>query len=395
MDIHTLIQGLANTLDAELRKQAETFLEEVHRDANFTPCLLQIVVDGSVPDAPRQAGAVYLKNCIFRYWKNEEPLPEGEEAPYSIPDVAKAFIRENIVGAIIKSPVFVCRQLCQCLEHIVKHDFPERWSDLVTQIHAHLTSDLQDTWLGSLLSLYQLSKKYRFKKEEERVPYITAMVTFLPLLYSRMTQILADHSLLSVTLQHHILKIFHATMQYRLPLQLMNETNLPVWIELFKDTVERPVPQEAMEGEEEDRANLEWWKCKKWALHILCRFFDRYSNPSSIEEEYNLFSKYYLQTFNSGVITVLLKQLGLKRQGQFITSRVLHGLFHYLSEAVDHGGSWKLIKPHFQLLFADVVFPMMCHSEKDDELWTEDPYEYIRMKFGGLPVRVTCFTPLP
>ena len=25
---------------------------------------------------------------------------------------------------------------------------------------------------------------------------------------------------------------------------------------------------------------------------------------------------------------------------------------------------------------------MMCHSEKDDELWTEDPYEYIRMKFG-------------
>jgi hypothetical protein len=49
--------------------------------------------------------------------------------------------------------------------------------------------------------------------------------------------------------------------------------------------------------------------------------------------------------------------------------------------SVDHGGSWKLIKPHFQLLFADVVFPMMCHSEKDDELWTEDPYEYIRMKF--------------
>ena len=54
---------------------------------------------------------------------------------------------------------------------------------------------------------------YRFKKEEERVAYITAMATFLPLLYSRMTQIIADHSLLSVTLQHQILKIFHATMQ--------------------------------------------------------------------------------------------------------------------------------------------------------------------------------------
>ena len=25
---------------------------------------------------------------------------------------------------------------------------------------------------------------------------------------------------------------------------------------------------------------------------------------------------------------------------------------------------------------------MMCYSDKDDELWNEDPYEYIRMKFG-------------
>ena len=60
-----------------------------------------------LPPSLPHAGAVYLKNCIFRYWKNEEPVAEGEEAPYSIPDVAKAFIRENIVGAIIKSPVFV------------------------------------------------------------------------------------------------------------------------------------------------------------------------------------------------------------------------------------------------------------------------------------------------
>ena len=31
---------------------------QVHKDPNFTPCLLQIVVDPSVPDAPRQAGTV-------------------------------------------------------------------------------------------------------------------------------------------------------------------------------------------------------------------------------------------------------------------------------------------------------------------------------------------------
>ena len=29
-----------------------------------------------------------------------------------------------------------------------------------------------------------------------------------------------------------------------------------------------------------------------------------------------------------------------------------------------------------------VVFPLLCHTDDDEELWNEDPYEYIRMKFG-------------
>ena len=54
---------------------------------------------------------------------------------------------------------------------------------------------------------------YRFKKAEDRVEYIQAMKTLLPLIYQRTMVILPDHSLSSVTLQHHILKIFYATMQ--------------------------------------------------------------------------------------------------------------------------------------------------------------------------------------
>ena len=34
------------------------------------------------------------------------------------------------------------------------------------------------------------------------------------------------------------------------------------------------------------------------------------------------------------------------------------------------------------MIFQEIVFPMMCYSDADDELWKDDPYEYIRMKFG-------------
>ena len=56
---------------------------------------------------------------------------------------------------------FHSRQLCVCLEQILKHDFPERWTSVIREVYDFLSSENQATWLGSLMALYQLSKKYR------------------------------------------------------------------------------------------------------------------------------------------------------------------------------------------------------------------------------------------
>lgn len=37
---------------------------------------------------------------------------------------------------------------------------------------------------------------------------------------------------------------------------------------------------------------------------------------------------------------------------------------------------------YLQGIIQDVIFPLMCYTDSDEELWQEDPYEYIRMKFG-------------
>ena len=28
------------------------------------------------------------------------------------------------------------------------------------------------------------------------------------------------------------------------------------------------------------------------------------------------------------------------------------------------------------------MFPLLCYSDKDDQLWHDDPYEFIRLKYG-------------
>ena len=35
-----------------------------------------------------------------------------------------------------------------------------------------------------------------------------------------------------------------------------------------------------------------------------------------------------------------------------------------------------------QGIIQEVVFPLMCYTDEDDELWQEDPYEFIRVKYG-------------
>jgi len=39
--------------------------------------------------------------------------------------------------------------------------------------------------------------------------------------------------------------------------------------------------------------------------------------------------------------------------------------------------------PLFQDLLKDIIFPLMCFTDEDKEVWEDDPHEYIRMKFGG------------
>lgn len=33
-------------------------------------------------------------------------------------------------------------------------------------------------------------------------------------------------------------------------------------------------------------------------------------------------------------------------------------------------------------IIQDVIFPLMSHSQEDEELWNTDPREYIRIKYG-------------
>lgn len=48
-------------------------------------------------------------------------------------------------------------------------------------------------------------------------------------------------------------------------------------MDIVRQVADRPVPPETNNPnlDDEERVELPWWKCKKWALHILHRMFER------------------------------------------------------------------------------------------------------------------------
>ncbi|XP_035384578.1 importin-8 isoform X6 [Electrophorus electricus] len=342
-------------------------ISQSYKIINFAPTLLQIIVSEQVEFPVRQAAAIYLKNMVSQYWQDREPSLGEVVFPFNIHENDRGQIRNNMVEAIIQCPESIRAQLTVCLRAIIKHDFPGRWTGIVDKISVYLQSQNSGSW---------------FRKAEERAPLLAAMQLFLPRIQQLLSQLLPDATVFSVLIQKQILKIFHALVQYSLPLQLLSNTVMTQWMEILRAVVDREVPPETLEVDEDDRPELVWWKCKKWAMHILTRLFERYGSPGNVTKEYFEFADFFLKTYAVGIQQVMLKVVEQHRQKLYVSARVLQQVLSYLTQCLYHSLTWKAMKPHMQTVAQDVVFPLMCYKDEDEKLWQEDPYEYIRMKFN-------------
>ncbi|XP_068617369.1 importin-7 [Battus philenor] len=380
MGTRKLTEILRATIDPNQRQQAEDQLTQIHKIIGFAPSLLQVVMLNDVQIPVRQAAVVYLKNMVMTGWQEKEP-EEGEPASFSIHEQDRAMIRDMIVDAIIQAPDIIRVQLCVCLKTIIKNDFPTRWTQIVDKIHIYLQNPEPNSWMGALLCLYQLIKSFEYYTVEKRIPLMEAMNLLLPMMYNLIVNLQPDESMESVLIQKLILKCFYGLTKYNLPLELITKEVFTKWMEVLRSIMERPVPEHTLQVDEDDRVELPWWKCKKWAVHTLYRIFERYGSPVNARDEYIQFAEWYLSTFTGGILEVLLRVLDQYRNKIYVSPRVLQQTISYIDQCVSHSHSWKLLKPHMFAIIQDVLFPLMSYTEADEELWNTDPHEYIRIKF--------------
>ncbi|KAJ1857110.1 Nonsense-mediated mRNA decay protein 5 [Coemansia sp. RSA 1822] len=386
MDLQTLVGLFDSTLhpDPAVRKTAEQQLEQLQGHEGFLGVLLQMISAVDLPLGTKQAASIYFKNRVRRSWLSSQRALE-QHPPISEND--RTATKENILAAIYASSQAIKLQLTECLGIILKHDFPEKWPQFTVHLKELLhAQDAQRVYTG-LLALLELIKRYRYSSTNRDVLNEIAKELF-PQVQKVAEQAIASDDELAMRMTWLSFKSYYNTIQSGLPVSLQEPANLVAWGTSFIKMIEKPVSFDK-DTIDEDSAKEPVWKAKKWAVRSVNRLYSRYGNPalmpSSNVKKHGAFAKLFTANFMPQIMRVYLQQIEGYTAGQVWMSLRIRGLVaQFLSDCIKEKSAWKLLKPHTEAIVAHFVFPQLCFTKADQELWEDNPVEYVQKRIDPL-----------
>ncbi|OQE42104.1 hypothetical protein PENCOP_c004G05474 [Penicillium coprophilum] len=384
MDVTALRDRIQSTLDAnaDIRRQAELDLKYAETQPGFINGLLDIL-QGEQNNAVQLSAGVYLKNRITRGWAPVEDSPQRTP----IPEAEKPSFRERLIPALASTPPNVRNQLVPLLQKILQNDFPEQWPgflDLTLQLLG--TNDANTVYAG-LQCLLAVCRVYRFKAGEKREEFDKIVEHSFPQLLSIGSKLVDEESLEAAEMLRIVVKAFKHAIYFELSPCLQTHQATVDWCTLFLRIVSKTPPASSMADTKEEREMNHWWKCKKWSYANLNRLFIRYGNPTTITKastpDYTPYAKTFISTFAPEILKGYLTEIDKwVSKTQWLSNSALSYTLVFMEECVKPKAMWDHLKPHMDNLIAHFVFPILCQSDEDIELFEDDPSEYLHRKLN-------------
>ncbi|KAJ9621194.1 Nonsense-mediated mRNA decay protein 5 [Taxawa tesnikishii (nom. ined.)] len=366
MDTAALRGRIQATLDAnaDVRRQAEIDLRNAESNPGFSDALLNIL-EADQDTGVKLSSAVYLKNRITKGWESSEGSPNVK----LLPDTEKATIKNRIVPILAHSISQVRAQLTTILQKILHYDFPEKVSLCRTAVSVGDMSGVQ------------------VQDGENRSDFDKIVEMTFPQLLSIGNNLVNEESLEAGEMLRTVLKAYKHAVYFELPVPLRDHRAMVGWCTLFLTVVAKQPPANSMPDDLEDRETNHWWKCKKWSYVNLNRLFVRYGNPQNLskgsDEDYSEVAKTFIKDFAPEILKGYLQQIE-KWVGKqtWLSKPCLSYTLAFLDECVKPKSMWDHLKPHMQILIEHLLFPVLCQSDEDIELFETDPSEYLHRKLN-------------
>ncbi|CAG8478067.1 8378_t:CDS:10, partial [Cetraspora pellucida] len=387
MDSHNVYQLFSATYDSDpnVQKQAEAQLKQVEVSVGFIPILLQILASQESSVETRQAIAIYLKNRIRSSWVSDEPSTANF---VSINQQDRDEFKKNILHILLAVPNAVRIQLLDPLSRVLDNDYPHNWPDYLNQVDALLTSgDPRTAYIG-LLALQQVVKAYQWKSSDQRGPLNEIIQRSFTIILQMGQDLLGEINLDAAEMLRIINKIYSSATQFELSQTLQDNNSIIPWVSFFQHLVEKDIPGEIVPSDLEDRQKFIWFRAQRWACQNLNRLFQRYGNPAQLvssSTRYAAFAENFIHHFGPQILhTYLRKTEKWIKKEIWLTNKILFYFSEFFRDSITHKITWQIIKPYSETLVSQYLFPQLCFSDEDEQLWTEDPVDYIHKKMDPL-----------
>ena len=311
-----------------------------------------------------------------------QPVGQDQKAPF----------KQRLVAQLVRMyemPSAAKLYLRHILGHILICDYPQAWPEFPQVAIGFLqqSPNVPNVYAG-LICVLELTRTYRYKAslkhQQELGEIVRGIFPGVLQLAKQFTDEKDEQKLTAVfEMLYYILKSYRAAVAREMPDELRNMATLVEWGTVFLTVLTRPVPAVLLESTtEEERPRLPIYKCKKWAVKILSRLCTRYGNPADFGPKSSEKERAFAATFSTNIAPTIfntyLGQIeGYIRKDIWLSDYVLYAITEFFARCVKTKAMWLLIKPHYQSLISHFIFPRLCYSEKDQELWEDDPQSYI------------------
>lgn len=386
--LSALADAISRTLspDVTQRKSAETFLKDQSLRPGFPISLLHLIALHSVPLHVRQAAAVYMKNHTIDIYSD----PDWSQTPSDDRNAVKSAIL-NITLAV---PVVVRRQLSEVLAIIAEHEYPSTWHQLVPELSVKLESTYMEAlkqpegsdvthlidWArleGIMETLYVIFERYPEQTLSSELcteiiyslKHTQEKVKILFVLLDRVisSNIDSKEKDLITTVFGNVellCKVFYCLSWQQLPEYF--EDNLSTFMTHLRRFLVFESPK-IDAGWEDEPSPVD--RLQTIVLEITNHFAVHY------DEEFRSFLKQFLED----TWALLVRRTNTSKYDSVVTAGI-----RFLT-AVSKSPDFKLFEGPSSLdqICKSIVVPNLELREEDEELFEDNPVEYVRRDLEG------------
>lgn len=368
-----LVNYLTQTLSSEysVRKPAEDYLMSVEKQSGYSILLLQLADSEQVELSVRLAAVINFKNFVKRNWRI---VDVGEN---KVPMHDRELVKKNIVGLMLKTPESIQRQLSDAITFIGGEDFPSNWDGLIEEMVGHFQGGDFHKINGVLRTAHSLTKRYRheFKCQELWAeiklvldlfaePFSELFVSTMSLITQHSENIPALQILFSSVLL--ICKVFFSLTSQDLPDQFA-EAKLTPWMVNFRSLLGTSVkPLETDDDEEAGVLEL----IKSQICEVASMFAQKYDEDFSA----------YLPSFVQSIWNLLVTTDSRPKHDLLVSSAL-----EFLASVSERPSYKDLfgVEDTMKTICENVIVPNMRFREADEEMFEDNPEEYLRRDLEG------------